>query len=506
MFPGKTIEWLTTLALIAIILLVMVGSLLPLQFAGSWTAIKADLQAGWILLTLFDLELDFTTVIQRLLGFIPLGFLVHQKLIYHRYQHAKAVSIGLVTLIALVIELAQAVVSSRHSRIVDFMLAITAGAIGIKFSIPILIHQIFIYPVLDTIRRMLPGFLWLGNYIVACICIAAIIPASTNLSGWNCHYPLLVGNELTYDRPWQGKIRGFSLYPRELTADEIEHLSRLAMTLENAEPRNAAGALALYSFETIAHNRVSSLSREKSPLDLLIGKTKPEKWQLQEDVLHIREPMLIKSAVSAYAICKSIMASQAFTIEAEIASDDLMQSGPARIISNSIDTHHRNFTLGEKKGDLVLRVRTPQNGDNGSDVELQSNGYILAGGWHHVIASYASGVAKLFVDGKEATLPLHYDEALFLGTTMSASTALMTSFLLLGMGIVARIVFRLHSTLKAAVVSVFSTSFFPILISLAIVIWLERHPSPIFWSAAIIMPLLGFVLCWVLQRRLAYSI
>lgn len=503
MLTGKTIERLTTFMLIAIVLLLAVGSLFPLQLAGSWAAIKSDLQAGWILSSLFDIEFDVATVIQRLLGFTPLGFLVHQKLVQHQCQYAKALSIGLVTLIALVLELAQAVVSSRHSLVVDFVLTIAAGAIGVQFSSSILINQVFVSPVTDTMRRMLPGFLWLGNYIVACICIVTIIPASTNLSGWNCHYPLLVGNELTHDRPWQGRIRGFALYPRELSTAEIEHLSRLAMTPENAQRRNAAGAIALYSFEMATHSRISSLSRENPFLDLLIEKTNPEGWQLKEGVLHIRQPVLIKSALSAHAVCRTIMSSQAFTVEAEIASDNLMQSGPARIISNSIDTRRRNFTLGEQEGDLVLRVRTPQNGDNGLDVELQSNGRILAGGWRHVIASYTDGVGKLFVDGEEAIPPLHYDEALFLGTTMSVSTALITGVLLLVMGVMAGFVFQSHSMTKAAVMSIFSTSFFPMVISLVIVIWLEHHLSPIFWSAAVMLPFLGLVACRVLQRRFA---
>jgi len=274
------------------------------------------------------------------------------------------------------------------------------------------------------------------------------------------------------------------------------------MTPENISPRNAAEAIALYSFVTSSSNRIL-VHNHTGPLlyfaekkqDLGVGGP-----QLNDGAFHFHEPLLIKSTVPARAICNAIMASQAFTVETEIASNNLMQGGPARIISNSIDLENRNFTLGEEQGDLVLRVRTPQNGSNGNNIPFETQGNALAGGWKHVIASYADGTAKFFIDGKEITMPLHSQEALFLDTALSARTALIAGLLLFGMGVMASMLFHQRAPFAAAAMSIFSTSLVPIISLLTVAIWLGRQLSPIFVGAVLLIPFLGFIFYRRLQE------
>lgn len=442
-------------------------------------------------MTLLDLTPDIDTVIERLLVFAPFGFLIHLKLTRHFPQHAQIVSVGLVVLVALAVEIAQAILSMRHSRALDFALATAAGVVGIKFSIPF--SNNLANPNLNTAYRELSGFLWLGNYLIVCICMAAIIPANINISEWDCHYPLLVGNELSHDRPWQGKIRGVAIYPRELSANEIRNLSRTPMTPENISPRTEAEAIALYSFVTGSNNRVLVHNHTGPPLNLAINGPEIEEKQPDGSAFHFYESLPAMSTAPAHTICNTILASQAFTVEAEIASGNLMQDGPARIISNSIDLENRNFTLGESHGDLVLRVRTPQNGSNGNNTPLVTQGEVLAEGWKHVIASYADGVAKIFIDGKAAATPLHYQKTLFLDTTLSFINILITGFLLFGMGIMAGMLFNQQPPLGAAAMSIFSTSISPVITLLIFAIWLERHLSFVLVSAVVFTPLLGFI-------------
>lgn len=59
-----------------------------------------------------------------------------------------------------------------------------------------------------------------------------------------------------------------------------------------------------------------------------------------------------------------------FTLNIIIATNDIEQIGPARIVSISKDSFHRNLTLGQEKSALVLRLRTPVTGDNGQEPEL----------------------------------------------------------------------------------------------------------------------------------------
>lgn len=490
----KLASGLTTWLLVIALLLVTAGSLFPLHFPNSWAEIETALRAPIVLS-----PLDLRSVAERLFAFAPLGFLIHQKLIQKGWRNASAKAAILVVLIALMIELLQAVISIRHSLLLDFILAVAAGMVGICFRVSI--HQMLIQPLSETLRGLLPGTLALGNYIVVCAFAAAIVPASTELREWDCSYPLLVGNELTHGRPWHGKILGLAFYPRELTLDEIRRLSRAPLTPENAMLRKAMGTLVSYSFAATENKRVLPLGSNSSSMALIIKEGELERRPLEKGMLHLRKSMLIKSTGPADFLCNAILASQAFTVETEIASTDLMQTGPARIISNSINAGHRNFTLGEHKGDLVLRVRTPQNGANGSKIALKTSGDMLAGGWHHVVASYADGVAKLFVDGKEAAPPLRYDELLFLGTTLTTRAALAIGLLLLAMGFIASVVFHSPILPKALLLTVFSTSAIPLVFAFSVAFGLGRHLNPAFFGAVLLIPLSGFLLGWEWQRR-----
>jgi hypothetical protein len=87
------------------------------------------------------------------------------------------------------------------------------------------------------------------------------------------------------------------------------------------------------------------------------------------------------------------------TIEAVISSDTLDQTGPARIITFSSSTGARNFTLGQSGGKLVLRVRTPRTGGNGTNHEF-TLGDIQVGKPQHVIATYRRGALRAYLDGE----------------------------------------------------------------------------------------------------------
>lgn len=87
------------------------------------------------------------------------------------------------------------------------------------------------------------------------------------------------------------------------------------------------------------------------------------------------------------------------TIEAIFTTASLRQSGPARIISFSSDGHHRNFSLAQERDKLLLRLRTPQTGDNG--MKPQSTLCSLeAGKLLHVLVCYRDGELAAYVNGE----------------------------------------------------------------------------------------------------------
>ena len=100
------------------------------------------------------------------------------------------------------------------------------------------------------------------------------------------------------------------------------------------------------------------------------------------------------------ALLGALQKGNAMTLEVVLATGDLRQSGPARIVSFSEDGYHRNFTLGQERNRLVLRLRAKGTDENGRDLE-QTFGEVAAGREYHVVVTYAPGDLRAYVDGRE---------------------------------------------------------------------------------------------------------
>jgi hypothetical protein len=92
-----------------------------------------------------------------------------------------------------------------------------------------------------------------------------------------------------------------------------------------------------------------------------------------------------------------------FSVEAWIVPENLTQTGPARIVSYSIDTSRRNFTLGQQVDQYDSRVQTINSGPNGSNPTLRTED-IVTTELTHVVMTYdnMSGGRKIYVDGQLA--------------------------------------------------------------------------------------------------------
>ena len=82
-----------------------------------------------------------------------------------------------------------------------------------------------------------------------------------------------------------------------------------------------------------------------------------------------------------------------------IRTNDLKQSGPARIVSFSQGTLARNFDLGQIGKAVVFRVRTDVSGPNGQHARAETDSVLSNGTTHDVVATYDGAVARIYVDG-----------------------------------------------------------------------------------------------------------
>jgi hypothetical protein len=95
--------------------------------------------------------------------------------------------------------------------------------------------------------------------------------------------------------------------------------------------------------------------------------------------------------------------SDQLTLFIRLSSERLDQTGPARILSYSIDGQKRNFSLCQEHDKLVLRLRTTQTGPNGTNPEVVL-GRLQAGNAFRIAVTYRPGELRCFVDGQEQSV------------------------------------------------------------------------------------------------------
>jgi hypothetical protein len=96
----------------------------------------------------------------------------------------------------------------------------------------------------------------------------------------------------------------------------------------------------------------------------------------------------LRSSGPAKSLVQKLQETNAFTLRVVCESDDVNQSGPARILSNSQNTDLRNLTIGQEQAALVVRMRTPSTGLNGVRPALVLPGVFAGSGQRDILVSY----------------------------------------------------------------------------------------------------------------------
>lgn len=166
----------------------------------------------------------------------------------------------------------------------------------------------------------------------------------------------------------------------------------------SSNERIREGLLALYTFDSKTGDTVYDTSGVDVALDLTIEDVENVTWG--EGTLTVDAETLIASSEAATKLHDNISDNKALTVEAWIASDNLNQSGPARIISLSENSRRRNFTLGQDDSQYNFRLRTTATGNNGSKVSLSTPTGAVETELTHVVYTWeeTANVAKLYVD------------------------------------------------------------------------------------------------------------
>ncbi|AUB40980.1 Glycopeptide antibiotics resistance protein [Nostoc flagelliforme CCNUN1] len=192
------------LIVITSILLILLATLYPFNFSIPDSFSLPDFFAN------FNNASNFQDQVNNFLLFMPLGFGFTRLLLQRRIK--TGVQVFIVTLVSaglsFTVEVLQIFLPSRMPTPSDIMNNSIGGFLGfICFylwniqSFKNTVAQIENSRASRSIKQIV---VFCIGYIFLTFLISLLWQNTINLSNWDANYPLLIGNEQTRDRPWQG--------------------------------------------------------------------------------------------------------------------------------------------------------------------------------------------------------------------------------------------------------------------------------------------------------------
>jgi hypothetical protein len=172
-----------------------------------------------------------------------------------------------------------------------------------------------------------------------------------------------------------------------------------ALPAARAADRVKHDLAALYTFDQTSRGVVSDRAGAAEPLDLHIAK--PQAASLHGTRLAVASSTTIAAAKPARAIAAAVKRSGALTIEAWVKPDDTRQNGPARIVTLSADTTHRNFTLSQDGDRYDVRLRTTSTNENGIPSVQTPAASLKTELTHVVFTRDPQGMSRIYLGGRE---------------------------------------------------------------------------------------------------------
>jgi hypothetical protein len=109
----------------------------------------------------------------------------------------------------------------------------------------------------------------------------------------------------------------------------------------------------------------------------------------------------IISKSSVNDIYRKLTAGKGLSIEVLIQPYNVLQSGPARILSYSLDTSIRNFTLAQSGENLVMRLRTVSTNVNGQNPHVEVADIFETNKIYHIVVAYNFQSECIYINGKK---------------------------------------------------------------------------------------------------------
>ena len=359
------------------VLLILIATLFPFNFT-----FEDKLSLSAIIGRFKQTTTFLSDQIKNVFLFLPLGFGLMCWLQRARIgTAAKLATIVFISFsLSLLVEILQAFLPSREPTFADIFNNTFSGFLGC------LCFYIWKFKVINNISILVNknknsfSSKQLTAVFAIYIAFAFLIPipwqSITNLSNWDLNYPLLLGNEKSGDRPWQGFISEVYIADRAISKEEV------AKVFADQNGLN------------------SNYSDRTGNLPDLTWRGQPASNRDKRGVF-LSEHHWLETADSVSSLNQRIREADSFTIGATVATANINQSDPARIISISSSTTERNLTLEQRDSKLVVRLRTPLSGENASYIENYIFDVFTDTNPHQIVVTYAGSLLHTYIDKLE---------------------------------------------------------------------------------------------------------
>jgi len=231
-------------------------------------------------------------------------------------------------------------------------------------------------------------------YLVTSILFTVPLQYANNLSTWNLNYPLILGNERTGERPWEGFISEVAFADKVFSSAEIGQVFASQDWWQNID----TPLLGNYQLD-----RQDYSDRTGNLPDLSWRGQLPK--LIDDRGVFVSDRHWLQTNTPVNLLNQRLQQTSKFTIITTIATAKLKQKGPARIVSISDSNGRRNFTLGQQDNNLNLRLRTPINGINAQYLNTNVHNIFTDNQLHKLAIAYANSGLHVYVD----SLQNHYD-------------------------------------------------------------------------------------------------
>jgi VanZ family protein len=137
-----------------------------------------------------------------------------------------------------------------------------------------------------------------------------------------------------------------------------------------------------------------------SPFDFYTGNA--VRWARADHAIDFPSAGIVRSLVPPRRLHRALTSGSGFALEVWLRASRSDQSGPARIVSYSMDTRARNFTLGQDGSNLDFRLRTTETTLNGIP-SLKVADVFARSVRRHIVITYDSRVLCAYIDSQLET-------------------------------------------------------------------------------------------------------